>query len=57
MSNRVFCEKVQPMEGASEVLFAAGFQQQKLKIQEHEEDYLVFDINLIDGIDSLQVKI
>lgn len=56
MSNRVFSEKVQPIEGSNEVLFAAGFRQQKLKLQEDEEDFLVFNMSNVDEIESLQVR-
>lgn len=57
MSNRVFCEKVQPIEGTSELLFAAGFRQQKLVVQEQEEDFLVYGKENVEGPDILQVFI
>lgn len=55
MSNRVFSEKVQPMEGTSELLFAAGFRQQKLPVQDQEEDFLVYSKENLEGPDTLQV--
>ena len=42
MSNRVYQEKVKPMEGALELLEAAGFEIVKLPHQDTEEDFLVF---------------
>lgn len=57
MSNRVFSEKVQPIEGSSELLFAAGFRQEKLTIQDQEEDYLVFSKENLEGPDMLPVII
>ncbi|GLV40501.1 GDI interacting protein 3 [Carabus blaptoides fortunei] len=55
MSNKVFCEKVQPMEGTSELLFAAGFRQQKLPVQDQEEDFLVYNKENLEESDTLQV--
>ncbi|KAL0860532.1 hypothetical protein ABMA27_009904 [Loxostege sticticalis] len=54
MSNRAFCERVQPMEGAMELLFAAGFRQQKLTSPDGtEEDYLVFGTENVESVESL----
>lgn len=55
MSNRVFSEKVAPIEGTSELLDAAGFRQKKLTVDDHEEDFLVFDLENIDNIDVLNI--
>lgn len=56
LSNRVFSDKVQPIEGSNEVLFAAGFRQQKLTFNDQEEDFLIFDINNIENVDTLKVQ-
>uniref|UniRef100_A0A1E1W611 UBX domain-containing protein n=1 Tax=Pectinophora gossypiella TaxID=13191 RepID=A0A1E1W611_PECGO len=54
MSNRAFCERVQPIEGAMELLLAAGFTQQKIANAEGvDEDYLVFDAANVPSIESL----
>lgn len=43
MSNKIFQEKVLPMEGAMHFLQAAGFRQTKLMHNDAEEDFLVWD--------------
>lgn len=43
MSNRIFQEKVLPIEGALHFLKAAGFQQKKLMHNDTEENFLVWD--------------
>ncbi|CAH0714904.1 unnamed protein product, partial [Brenthis ino] len=54
MSNRVFCERVQPIEGSMELLLAAGFVQQKLPNSEGvEEDFLVFVKENVPSVESL----
>ncbi|XP_063834195.1 UBX domain-containing protein 6 [Ostrinia nubilalis] len=54
MSNRAFNERVQPMEGAMELLFAAGFRQTKLASPDGtEEDYLVFGREHVESVESL----
>ncbi|XP_026316157.1 UBX domain-containing protein 6 [Hyposmocoma kahamanoa] len=54
MSNRAFTERVQPIEGAMELLFAAGFTQQKITNADGvEEDYLVFNRDLVPNTDNL----
>lgn len=45
MSNRIFQEKVLPVEGALDFLKAAGFEQKKLLHNENEEDFLVWSPN------------
>lgn len=57
MSNRVFCDKVQPIEGTSELLFAAGFRQEKLNVQDQEEEFLIYGKDNVEGPDILQVFI
>ncbi|XP_011162857.1 UBX domain-containing protein 6 [Solenopsis invicta] len=42
MCNRIFQEKVMPVEGALDFLKAAGFEQKKLLHNENEEDFLVW---------------
>ncbi|CAG9792343.1 unnamed protein product [Diatraea saccharalis] len=54
MSNRAFCERVQPIEGAMDLLIAAGFTETKLKNPEGvDEDYLVFNKDNVESIESL----
>ncbi|CAH2986918.1 unnamed protein product [Chilo suppressalis] len=54
MSNRAFCERVQPIEGAMELLIAAGFTQTKLQNPEGvDEEYLVFNKDNVESIESL----
>ncbi|XP_046436214.1 UBX domain-containing protein 6 [Neodiprion fabricii] len=43
MSNRVFQDKVKPIEGALQLFKAAGFEMVKLAHQEQEEDFLVWN--------------
>lgn len=57
MSNRVFCDKVQPIEGTSELLFAAGFRQEKLNVQDQEEEFLIYGKDNVEGPDILQVLV
>jgi len=45
MCNRIFEEKVLPIEGALDFLKAAGFEQKKLLHNENEEDFLVWSPN------------
>ncbi|XP_023025952.2 GDI interacting protein 3 [Leptinotarsa decemlineata] len=53
-SNAMYNEKVVPILGATDFLFAAGFRQQKLENNGSEEDYWVWSIENIDGIETLQ---
>ncbi|CAG4980752.1 unnamed protein product [Colias eurytheme] len=54
MSNRAFTDRVQPIEGAMELLLAAGFVQQKLFNNEgNEEDFLVFNKDNVPSVESL----
>ncbi|CAG9568633.1 unnamed protein product [Danaus chrysippus] len=58
MSNRAFCERVQPIEGSMELLLAAGFMQDKLLNNEgNEEDFLVFKKENIPSVESLTMLI
>ncbi|KAH0945432.1 hypothetical protein HN011_010934 [Eciton burchellii] len=45
MCNRIFQEKVLPVEGALDFLNAAGFEQKQLLHNENEEDFLVWSPN------------
>ncbi|CAH0598301.1 unnamed protein product [Chrysodeixis includens] len=54
MSNRVFTERVQPIEGSMELLLAAGFTQMKQPNPEGaDEDYLVFQKENVPSVESL----
>ncbi|XP_038218056.1 UBX domain-containing protein 6 [Zerene cesonia] len=54
MSNRAFTDRVQPIEGAMELLLAAGFAQQRLFNNEGvEEDFLVFIKDNVPSVESL----
>ncbi|KAI5644661.1 PUB domain-containing protein [Phthorimaea operculella] len=58
MSNRAFCERVQPIEGAMDLLMAAGFEQKKITNSEGvEEDYLVFNVANVPSVESLTTLI
>ncbi|CAG4968625.1 unnamed protein product [Parnassius apollo] len=58
MSNRAFSERVQPIEGAMELLLAAGFTQQTLPNPEGvEEEYLVFNKENVPSVESLTTLI
>ncbi|KAJ0171838.1 hypothetical protein K1T71_012601 [Dendrolimus kikuchii] len=58
MSNRVFCERVQPIEGSMELLLAAGFMQQMITNADGtEEEYLVFNRENVPSIDMLTTLI
>lgn len=51
MSNRIFCEKVQPIEGALDFLLGAGFIEQQID----DEQYLIYtnEDEATDGIHAL----
>lgn len=53
MSNRIFQERVSPIEGSQEFLLAAGFQIRKEEFQGSEEDYLVFSEQNIESLEYL----
>ncbi|XP_046972678.1 UBX domain-containing protein 6 [Vanessa cardui] len=54
MSNRVFNERVLPIEGSMELLLAAGFIQKKLPNADGvEEDFLVFVKENVPSVESL----
>lgn len=53
-SNATFVEKVTPLLGAIEFLYAAGFRQQKLDHNGVEEDFWVWSEENIDGLQTLE---
>lgn len=53
-SNQTFSEKVLPILGATELLYAAGFSLQKLDHNGTEEDFWVFSPENVDGIQTLE---
>lgn len=55
--NATFKEKVAPLVGAIELLYAAGFRQQKLENNGVEEDFWVWDEEAAGGIETLKVGI
>lgn len=58
MSNRAFRDRVLPIEGAMELLLAAGFVEQKLPNSDGvEEDFLVFVKENVPSIESLTTLI
>ncbi|XP_052758055.1 UBX domain-containing protein 6 [Galleria mellonella] len=58
MSNRAFCERVQPIEGSLDLLLAAGFTQQKVTNADGiEEDYLIFSKDNIPSVEMLTTLI
>ncbi|KAL0278989.1 UNVERIFIED_CONTAM: hypothetical protein PYX00_000645 [Menopon gallinae] len=58
LSNKVFVEKVMPMEGALQVLEAAGFEIIKLPHADGDEDFLVFpEEKLAEAHETLDILI
>lgn len=58
MSNRVFTDRVQPIEGSMELLLAAGFIQEKLPNADGvEEEFLVFHKENVPSVESLTTLI
>lgn len=56
MSNRIFQEKVLPLEGALEFLQAAGFEKKQLLHNDIEEDFLVWNPNA-SNYDNLTILV
>lgn len=52
---RAFCDRVQPIEGALDLLLAAGFVQQKMDNNGVVEEFLVFKKENVASIESLTV--
>lgn len=57
MSNRIFQDRVSPIEGARDLLLAAGFQSQQVSNQDIEEEFLVFSEENVENIEYLSVSI
>jgi UBX domain-containing protein 6 len=57
LSNRVYQEKVAPLEGTQDFLLAAGFKVMKLPFQDGEEDFWVFSEEKLDSSETLQVSV
>lgn len=55
--NALFKEKVEPIFGAIELLYAAGFRQQELEHNGTGEQFWVFDFSNIDGVQTLEVSL
>ncbi|XP_020290494.1 UBX domain-containing protein 6 [Pseudomyrmex gracilis] len=56
MCNKIFQEKVMPIEGALEFLKAAGFEKKKLLNNDNEEDFLVWSPDCCD-IENLVILV
>lgn len=56
-SNATFQEKVLPILGATDFLYAAGFRQQIIENKGVEEEYWVWPVENIDELANLQVHI
>lgn len=54
--NATFKDKVVPILGSAELLFAAGFRPDKIDNNGVEEDFWVFSEENVDGIQSLEVN-
>lgn len=55
MSNRVYQDRVAPLEGTQDFLIAAGCKAMKLPFQDGEEDFWVFSEDNLDGSETLQI--
>lgn len=55
LSNRVFQDKVAPVEGAQDFLLGAGFQILALPYGDSEDDFFVFPDEELDRLEHLQV--
>lgn len=53
-SNATFKDKVLPMLGCTELLYAAGFRQQNLEHNGTIEDFWVFEKDNVEGIETLE---
>lgn len=54
-TNALFKEKVEPIFGAIELLFAAGFRQQELEHNGAIEQFWVFEAANVDNLQTLEV--
>jgi hypothetical protein len=57
MSNRVYQDRVAPLEGTQDFLIAAGFKVMKLPFQDGEEDFWAFSEDNLDSNETLQVSV
>jgi hypothetical protein len=57
MSNRIYQDRVAPLEGTQDFLIAAGFEVMKLPFQDGEEDFWVFSEDNLDSNETLQVSV
>lgn len=55
LSNRVFQERVAPLEGTSEFLEAAGFQKQKITVNDAEEEFFVLSEVSEEALENLKM--
>lgn len=55
LNNRVFQEKVAPLEGTTEFLEAAGFEKQTLPVNDTEETFYVFHQATPETLENLQM--
>lgn len=55
--NATFKEKVIPVFGATELLYAAGFRQEKLEINGNQEDVWMWNEENVDSIQTLEVSV
>lgn len=55
-SNATFKDKVLPILGAAELLYAAGFRQERLDHNGVEEEFWVFNQNNVEGFETLEVS-
>ncbi|XP_060536532.1 UBX domain-containing protein 6 isoform X4 [Cylas formicarius] len=53
-SNKTFTEKVLPILGATEFLYAAGFRQAKLEHDGVEEEFWLWSLENIEGMENLE---
>lgn len=54
-SNATFNDKVLPILGAVELLYAAGFRQNQLEHNGQLEEFWVFDIENVENLQTLEV--
>lgn len=57
MSNRIYQDRVAPLEGTQDFLIAAGFKVMKLPFQDGEEDFWAFSEDNLDNSETLQVSV
>ncbi|PNF29425.1 UBX domain-containing protein 6 [Cryptotermes secundus] len=55
MSNRIYQDRVAPLEGTQDFLIAAGFKVMRIPFQDGEEDFWVFSEDNLDNNETLQI--